>query len=82
MRMISGYAVIAREGNDRGNLVVVEGLLGLPRRYAPRNDVGEDEVLVRLLRCGGALPNKRTNGGLLLSLLKDKYRVKRHACSQ
>ena len=36
------------------------------------------EDLVRLLRCGGALPNKRTNGGLLLSLLKDKYQVKRH----
>ena len=40
------------------------------------------ENLLGLLRYEGVLPNKRTNGGLLLSLLKDKYRVKRHACSQ
>jgi hypothetical protein len=44
---------------------MVEDLVGLPRRYAPRNDVVVEW----------------TNGGLLFDTLKDKYRMQRHVAS-
>ena len=43
-----------------------------------RNDGGRDGVLVGLLRCGGALPNKKTNGGLLFDTLKNNNWMQRH----